>query len=157
VIAVKEWRLNGVTIPSDGSSFDSYVLENPPRTLVEQLPATMWTTDRELRFTSFVGRGVTRLGLGPNQVVGTSLPRLFDTPNAAMDAVSAHRRALRGETVPLWLTWGSRSLHAVVAPLRDGSQQTIGTIGVAVELRGRSVRAARSAAWSGLAEVAPVA
>jgi hypothetical protein len=154
---MKEWRLSGLTAGSSDPRADLFVLHNPPRTLVEQLPATMWTTDRSLRFTSFVGQGVTRLGLGPNQVVGTPLPRLFDTPNAAMDAVSAHRRALRGETVPLWLTWGSRSLHAVVGPLRDASQQTIGTIGIALELRRSAFRADRRSEWSSVAEVAPVA
>ena len=154
---MKEWRLSGLTAGPHDLREDMFVLQNPPRTLVEQLPATMWTTDRELRFTSFVGQGVTRLGLGPNQVVGTPLFRLFDTPNAAMDAVSAHRRALRGETVPLWLTWGSRSLHAVVAPLRDASRQTIGTIGIALELRTGAVRATRRTGWPSLAEAAPVA
>ena len=118
---MKEWRLSRVTAGSPSLRLDALVPHNPARALVDQLPATLWTTDRALRFTTFVGRGVAGLGLGPNQVVGTALSRLFETPHAAMDAVAAHRRALRGETVPLWLTWGSQSLHALVAPLRDGS------------------------------------
>jgi hypothetical protein len=154
---VKEWRLPGVIAGSAGPRPDASVPHNPLRALVDQLPATLWTTDRALRFTSFVGRGVTRLGLGPNQVVGTALSRLFETPTAAMDAVSAHRRALRGETVPLWLSWGSQSLHALVAPLRDGSAEIIGVIGIAIPLRGSAVDAARHAEWSALAEAAPVA
>lgn len=154
---MKEWRLSGMTNRSANSRLDASVPHSSPRALVDQLPATLWTTDRALRFTSFVGRGVTTLGLGPNQVVGTALSRLFETPNAAMDAVAAHRRALRGETVAMWLTWGSQSLHALVAPLRDGSTEIIGVIGIALPLRGRAVDGARHAAWSAFAEVAPVA
>jgi hypothetical protein len=154
---VKEWRLSGLIAGSADPRIDSVVPLNPLRALVDQLPATLWTTDRALRFTSFMGRGVARLGLGPNQVVGMALSRLFDTPSSAMDAVTAHRRALRGETVPLWLTWGSQSLHALVAPLRDGGAEIIGTIGIAVPRRGATFRAARHAEWSALADVAPVA
>jgi hypothetical protein len=145
---VKEWRLSGVTAGSASPRLDAFVPHDPARALVDQLPATLWTTDRALRFTSFLGRGVAGLGLGPNQVVGTAMSRLFETSDAAMDAVAAHRRALRGETVPLWLTWASQSLHALVGPLRDGSTEIIGTIGIAIPLRGNSSKADRHAEWS---------
>jgi len=157
---MKEWRLNGVTTQParpTGPTLDPFASHGPPRALVDQLPATLWTTDSVLRFTSFVGRGAADLGLGPNQIVGTPLPRLFETASAAMDAVSAHRRALHGDTVPMWLTWGSQSLRALVGPLRDASREIIGTIGVALELRGTASRAGGRPVWPALAGAAPVA
>ncbi|HJP66118.1 MAG TPA: PAS domain-containing protein [Actinomycetota bacterium] len=145
---MKQWELFGLT-DDPASPMRQPVLvrsDEPARALVDQVPGMMWTTNRQLRFTSFVGRGVGRLGLGPNQIVGTGLAELFETSSAAFDAVTAHRRALRGETVSLWLTWGSVSLHAVVAPLRDAGQETIGIIGVALEVRERAPAPGREAA-----------
>src|SRR5262245_57562828 len=49
------------------------------RVLVEQMPAVMWSTDPQLRFTSSVGGGLADLGLAPGQVVGTSLYEFFGT------------------------------------------------------------------------------
>ncbi len=141
---MKEWRLNGVTTQParpTGPTLDPFASHGPPRALVDQLPATLWTTDSVLRFTSFVGRGAADLGLGPNQIVGTPLPR----------------RALHGDTVPMWLTWGSQSLRALVGPLRDASGEIIGTIGVALELRGTASRAGGRPVWPALAGAAPVA
>ena len=37
------------------------------RVLIEQLPAVLWTVDKNLRFTSAMGAGLARLGLKPNQ------------------------------------------------------------------------------------------
>src|ERR1019366_7628580 len=39
------------------------------RVLIEQLPAVLWTVDKNLRFTSALGAGLARLGLKPNQIV----------------------------------------------------------------------------------------
>ena len=44
------------------------------RLMVEQIPAVLWTTDRELRFTSSVGAALAGLGLKANQVVGCRSP-----------------------------------------------------------------------------------
>ncbi len=40
------------------------------RVLVEQLPAILWTVDANLRFTSALGAGLTRVGVYPEDVVG---------------------------------------------------------------------------------------
>ncbi len=40
---------------------------------IQQVPAVLWTTDEQLRFTSSLGAGLSALGLAPNQVVGMSL------------------------------------------------------------------------------------
>ena len=43
------------------------------RVAIQQVPAVLWTTDEELRFTSSLGAGLSALGLAPNQVVGMAL------------------------------------------------------------------------------------
>ena len=60
---------------------------------IEQLPAVLWTTDEELRFTSSVGSGLAAIGLRPNQVVGMSIAEYVgDAPKP----LRAHKRALAG-------------------------------------------------------------
>ncbi|MGH2579718.1 MAG: hypothetical protein ACRDHK_00280, partial [Actinomycetota bacterium] len=64
--------------------------------LVEQMPAIAWTTDRELRFTSSVGGGLAGLGLSPGEVVGRTLQDYLETDNPEMAAIAAHEAALQG-------------------------------------------------------------
>src|SRR5436305_2044999 len=59
------------------------------RLLLEQLPAIVWATDRELRFLSSRGAGLAALGLGAEEVVGLPLrdhlgPRAPDDPTLAV-------------------------------------------------------------------------
>ena len=54
--------------------------------LIEQLPAVLWTVDKNLRFTSALGAGLARLGLKPNQLVGMSLSEYFETGRSDFSA-----------------------------------------------------------------------
>ena len=105
--------------------------------LVEQVPAVLWTTDDQLRFTSSAGAGLVHLGLQPDQVVGQSLYQYFGTEDPEFAAVAAHRRALRGESVSYELTWRDRTYQVHVQPLRAGTGATAGTIGVALDITER--------------------
>lgn len=132
---MKQWELRGVTIEdrepgwvvppaSDGTS--------SLRTLVDQFPAVFWTTDAELRFTSSLGAGLVSLGLGPNQIVGTTLFEFFETEDPRFPPIDAHKRALLGATVDFEMEWAGRSWHSQVAPLHDSRGVTLGTICVAL-------------------------
>jgi PAS domain-containing protein len=116
--------------PSGSSSF---------RILVDQLPAVFWTTDADLRFTSSLGAGLARLGLGPNQVVGMTLFEFFETEDVRFPPIAAHARALTGDTVTFEMDWAGRALRARVAPLRDSEGRPIGTICVALDSPERPV------------------
>jgi len=105
---------------------------DPLRVLVNQLPALFWTTDAGLVLTSSLGAEFDRLGLGANQLVGTSLSDVFDDGRQA-ELIDAHRSALRGSSVLFEAGWAGRAFRARVAPLRDLNDQIIGTICVAVE------------------------
>jgi PAS domain-containing protein len=107
--------------------------EKPLRMLVDQIPGLVWTTGRDLRFTSSLGEGFASLGVAPNQVVGMQLTELFEGAEPDQRLVPAHRRALAGRETAFRLRWAGRTFHAKVQPLRDGSGQTIGAVGIAVQ------------------------
>jgi len=107
------------------------------RVLVEQLPAVLWTVDKDLRFTSCVGAGLARLGLKPNQVVGKSLFEYFETNDPSFLPIAAHRRAIGGEPVTFQIEWkeGSYTCHA--EPLRAANGQILGAICMSLDITDR--------------------
>jgi PAS domain S-box-containing protein len=102
--------------------------------LVEQIPAVLWTTDTELRFTLSVGAGLASLGLVPNQVVGMTLFEYFQTDDPETLPIQASRRALHGESVTYETVWKDRVFKSYVEPLRGRDGQIIGVIGFALDI-----------------------
>jgi PAS domain S-box-containing protein len=98
---------------------------------IQQVPAVLWTTDEELRFTSSLGAGLTSLGLAPNQVVGLSLEQYLGVGNPNLDR---HRFALRGESVGYEYEAEGRAYTVHVEPLRDAAGVVRGTVGAAVDI-----------------------
>lgn len=107
------------------------------RVLIEQLPAVLWTTDRELRFTSSVGAGLSRLGLKPQEVAGKSLFEFFQTDDRTFVPIAAHRRALGGESVTFHMEWGGGSYGCHAEPLRNVDGQISGVISMALDITDR--------------------
>jgi PAS domain S-box-containing protein len=107
------------------------------RVLVEQMPAVLWSTDRDLRFTSSLGGGLAALGLAPGQVVGMTLYEFFGTGDSEFLPIAAHRRALAGESVRYEIEWGGRAYQSYVEPLRDPAGEIAGTTGVAFDVTDR--------------------
>jgi PAS domain S-box-containing protein len=105
--------------------------------LVGQMPAVLWSTDAELRFTSGLGAGLTALGLHPNQLAGVSLFEYLQTDDPEAPAVAAHRQALRGRAVAFEGEWFGRCFQAHVEPLRGAGGAVVGTIGVALDITER--------------------
>ncbi|HLW82941.1 MAG TPA: PAS domain S-box protein [Candidatus Acidoferrales bacterium] len=107
------------------------------RVLIEQLPAILWTTDTELRFTSSVGAGLARLGLKPNEAVGLTLYEFFQTDDRTFPPLAAHRRALTGESVTFHVEWGGGSYACHAEPVRDASGKVTGVISMAFDITDR--------------------
>lgn len=107
------------------------------RLLVDQIPALIWTTDRELRFTSFLGAGLAVLGVRPNQFVGASLHAAFGRGDPNRPPIAPHKEALAGKAEAFELRWGGRSYQAHVEPLRGPGGAITGTTGVAVDITER--------------------
>ena len=106
--------------------------------LLEQLPAILWTTDRELRSTLSQGAALASIGLAPNQLAGRTLYDYMQTDDPDFPTIAAHRRALAGEFVSFPETWAGRSFEAHVRPLRDPSGAIVGTLGMALDVTERA-------------------
>lgn len=107
--------------------------------LVGQLPAIIWSTDRDRRLTSLHGAALSSLGLSVTKLIGIDLVALFEDEDAADGTINAHHRALRGEPTQYDLHWRERSWQVQVEPLRAADGSTIGTLGFAVDITARSL------------------
>jgi diguanylate cyclase (GGDEF)-like protein len=105
------------------------------RLLVERVRLLAWTTDRDLRVTW----GVKSPSLSGLE---SRLARLLATADPQVPAVSAHRRALGGETGEFELEWRGRTLQVRVEPLRDAAG-VAGTVAVALDAARKAVEPAR--------------
>jgi len=119
--------------------------ESRLRLLVAQMPAVMWSTDRDLVFTSSVGSALANLGLKPNEVVGRSLYDYFQTKDAAAPPIAAHLTAVAGTSTSYEMSWNGRMFHTYVEPLYGDDRQIIGSVGLALDVtERRSAEAART-------------
>ena len=107
------------------------------RVLVEQLPAVLWTVDRELKFTSALGAGFARLKIKPEQILGTSLLDYFETNDQTFLPIAAHRRAVAGEPMTFHVEWKSGSYACHVEPLKDSDGQVSGAICMSLDITDR--------------------
>jgi PAS domain S-box-containing protein len=105
--------------------------------MMEKMPAILWNTDTELRFTSAVGAGLEPFGLRSNELVGKTLFEYFQTRDPEFPSIAAHRRALNGESVTYELRWLNRVLESHVQPLKGNEGELIGVIGVALDITDR--------------------
>ena len=107
------------------------------RLLLAQLPALLWTTDIDLRYTSTDGSALATLGLQPGAGVGTTLYEMFQTSDPALPAIGAHLRALGGLSAAYEQLWAGHTYSCHVEPLRDVDGALLGTIGVAIDVSDR--------------------
>jgi two-component system, cell cycle sensor histidine kinase and response regulator CckA len=107
------------------------------RVLIEQLPAVLWTVDLDLRFTSILGAGLSRLGLRQNQLVGTSLHDCFETSERTFPPIAATYRAISGEPRTFPLEWKDGSYACHIEPLRDAAGRVQGAICMALDITDR--------------------
>jgi PAS domain S-box-containing protein len=105
--------------------------------LIEKMPAVIWTTDIELRFTHSTGAGLQALGLRTNELVGQSIFQYLGTEDPESAPIAASRRALAGETVSYEHEWQQRVLDCYVQPLRGADGSLLGVIGVALDITDR--------------------
>ncbi len=105
--------------------------------LLDQLPAVLWATDAELRFTMSQGAGLASLSLRPNQLAGMSLYEYFGTQDPDFPPIAAHQRALAGEAVSYQTEWGGRTYESHVRPLVSPEGVTSGALGIALDVTER--------------------
>ncbi len=108
--------------------------EHQFRIVFEQLPAFLWTTDCQLRFTSSRGRGLPSERLAPDQIVGKAVREFFGTDNSKAPLLAMHEHALKGEPQSGPFSSDGRWFHAHVEPLKNAVGEIIGTIGLAIDV-----------------------
>lgn len=107
------------------------------RLMVSQLPAVVWTIDRELRFTSSAGAGLAALNLQPGQAVGKTLYEYFNTTDSDFLPIAMHRRALEGEATMYEMKWDGSIWETKIEPLRDETGEIIGCLAIALDISER--------------------
>ncbi|HME01088.1 MAG TPA: PAS domain S-box protein [Terriglobia bacterium] len=106
------------------------------RLAVSQLPAVVWSTDRELRFTSHLGAGLRALGVKSNQLVGKSVDAYVLSLGPQPDRPD-HRLALAGESLSYELVIEGRAYTVHVEPLLNAEGEITGTAGIALDISER--------------------
>ena len=105
--------------------------------MMDKMPAVLWTTDTELRFTSGMGAGLETLGLRAHEMEGKSLFEHFHTDDPEFIAIAAHRKALAGQSVTYEIEWQKHVFDSHVQPLKGSDGQLLGVIGVALDITDR--------------------
>ncbi len=107
------------------------------RLIIDQLPAVVWTTDRDLNFTSATGSGLPHLGLSANNLLGISLYDYGQGKDGSFPPIAAHKQALDGEHLAFEAAWASRTWQVHVEPFYDSQGEVIGCLGIAIDVTER--------------------
>jgi PAS domain S-box-containing protein len=102
--------------------------------LLEQLPTTLWTTDRDLRMTLAVGGGFAGVPWDPEGLVGKTIMEISGEQPDPGPVVTGALRALAGEIATYSTEWEGRTWRCHVEPLTDAEGAIVGTIGVALDI-----------------------
>jgi hypothetical protein len=86
--------------------------------LLDRIPALVWTTDTEARFNSLTGAGLHALGASAKDYAGQPVEALFASLVLNPKALLAHQQALRGQSSYFEAEIGGRDLQAHLEPLR---------------------------------------
>ena len=108
------------------------------RLLLEQLPAIVWATDRELRFVYSRGAGLSAIGCGADEVVGLLLSEWIGTRELTDPTLAAHHAALGGVPTVYELQRTGRLYRVHVEPWRAGSTEIVGVLAVALDITERA-------------------
>ncbi|HEX8790179.1 MAG TPA: ATP-binding protein [Polyangiaceae bacterium] len=106
--------------------------------LFGQVPAAVWTTDRELRFTAVVGNApVLRCSLGRPARAGMQLQELLGGALATEPLLAGHVAALGGAGSHFRYERSGDVLEVHVEPLHDRHGRIVGTVGAGIDVTQR--------------------
>jgi two-component system, cell cycle sensor histidine kinase and response regulator CckA len=105
--------------------------------LLEQIPAIVWSTDTDLRFTQMAGSALSLLRVPEERNNGVSLYDYFQTQDPGYTPIAAHQRALAGESLSFELDWMGYVFDAYVEPLRNAVGEVVGCVGIATDITRR--------------------
>jgi PAS domain S-box-containing protein len=129
--------INGMLEDLENSQLDRHEGRTRLGLIMEKMPAVLWTTDRDLRFTSAMGAGLAKLGARSSEMTGKTLFEYFQTGDPELTPIHAHRRALAGESVTYEFEWENLAFETHVQPLHSSEGELLGVIGVALDITDR--------------------
>ena len=107
--------------------------------LLQKIPALLWTTDAMARVTSLSGSGLQTMGVSATAHSGQPIEMLFPAHGDLRTARQAHLRSIQGQTCSFEAEVNGRELQAHIEPLRGADGAIVGVIGVAQDLTDRMV------------------
>jgi diguanylate cyclase (GGDEF)-like protein/PAS domain S-box-containing protein len=108
--------------------------ERRMRSVLDQIPANVWTTDTNLIITSTAGGGLASVGVVPGEAIGLSIGEYMANDERRDTAVAMHERVLAGEHFAYETHWRDRDLLVRMHPLRDDHGTITGIIGVSFDV-----------------------
>ena len=129
--------INGMLEDLEKSQIDRHEGRTRLSVMMEKMPAVLWTTDKELRFTSGMGAGLEKLGAHAAAMAGKTLFEYFQTNDPEFTPIAAHRKALAGESVTYELEWQKLVFETHVQPFHGSEGELLGVIGVALDITDR--------------------
>jgi len=105
--------------------------------VIRQMPAVLWTTDGDLRFTEMLGAGLQQLRVSPDAASGMDLFEFVGTIDKTHPAIAAHMNALDGIPSTYSVEWFGRDFECHVEPLIDRNGSSCGVIGVGLDVTER--------------------
>jgi diguanylate cyclase (GGDEF)-like protein/PAS domain S-box-containing protein len=123
--SAKDWHAEGVA--ADGQL----------RSLVEQMPAILWTTDRRLRITSNWGAAFGPSKVKAGDLVGRTLYDYLKCQDPHAAPIAQHAEALRGTPSYFEYRHGSRHFAVHLSPLRAASGEITGCVGAGIDITDR--------------------
>ncbi len=103
----------------------------------EKFLAIVWTTDKDLVFTSSSGTGLEKLGLKKDEVVGVKLKDFLEGTDSADEIITNHLLALKGESITYDSIVADNHYLAHVQPAHDSQGKIIGCAGMAIDVSER--------------------
>lgn len=104
------------------------------RLIFNQIPAAVWTVDKDLRIRSASGSALAPAHLDPKDLIGKTSQEFFGTEDMQSPPLAAHLAALNGVHGSYEYEMGSSIFSVTVQPLRDAEGKTKGAIGIAVDI-----------------------
>jgi PAS domain-containing protein len=107
------------------------------RLSMQQMPGSIWTTDKELKITSMTGSALADLSLKEGALVGMPVKTFLENWDTHHIALEAHQKALQGKSINCELDVLDRTWTAHVEPFRDETGSITGVLGIAYDTTAR--------------------
>ena len=120
--------------------------EQRMRVLIEQMPAVLWSTDRELRIDSVAGLGLRNFGLDAAKLMGATSDQIVADLGLWDSGVRERlKEALSGKASDMEIQIAERDAELHIEALREAHGGIVGTVGIAFDVseRRRAARALR--------------